>query len=318
MKKIFFMHEKNDDVALFLYKVITELFNEVEVVKNYFDCDICIIGTHPDDLSVNDFNILSSDKINFFVIGESSSWFKYFRRISFYENKDFLDKVYVIGMEKNFLQGKKFIELPYWKIHIDWFDSNSDLVSLSEIKNNKWKSKDKGVSASFVSSYKYWDLSNDFSNQYDPHLQPKQRYEYVENIKNNFINVEESFLKNIQPGVKNKLDFISNHLIHLPFENSVKSGYVTEKLFHGLVAGCINLYYGDESSTKYFNKDSFFIFSDHNSLLAQIEKIKDVYSSRKKIKEFLEIDPFLNNLEIDSFVNKIYLIVNDASIEGKM
>lgn len=312
MKKIFFMHEKNDDVALFLYKVITHLFNEVQVVKNYSDCDICIIGTHPDDLSVNDFNILSSEKINFFVIGESSSWFKYFRRISFYENKDFLDKVYVVGMEENFLQGKKFIELPYWKIHIDWFKENTDLISLSEIKNNKWKSKDKDTSASFVSSYKYWDLSNDFSNQYDAHLQPKQRYEYVENIKDNFINVEESFLKNIQPGVKNKLDFISNHLIHLPFENSVKGGYVTEKLFHGLVAGCVNLYYGDESSTKYFNKDSFFIFNDHDSLLTQIEKIKDVSSSRKKTKEFLEIDPFLNNLEIESFVNTIYLIVNKA------
>jgi hypothetical protein len=308
MKKIFFMHEKNDAVALFLYKVITNLFDKIEVVKNYSDCDICIIGTHPGNLSVNDFNILSSEKINFFVIGESSSWFKYFRRISFYQNKDFLDKVYVIGMEENFLQGKKFIELPYWKIHIDWFEDNKDLISLSEIKNNRWKSKNKDTSASFVSSYKYWNLNNDFSNQYNITLEPKQRYEYVENIKNNYINVEESFLKNIQPGIKNKLDFISNHLIHLPFENSVKDGYVTEKLFHGLVSGCINLYYGDNSSTKYFNKDSFFIFNDNESLSIQIEKIKEVCSSRKKTKEFLEIDPFLNNIEINNFINEVYLI----------
>jgi len=308
VKKIFLMHEKNDDVALFLYKVMVNLFNKVEVVKNYSECDICIIGTHPDDLSANNFNMLSSEKINFFVVGESSLWFKYFRRISFYQNKDFLDKVYVVGVAENFLQGKKFIELPYWKIHIDWFENSSDLISLNEIKNNKWRSKDKDMSASFVSSYKYWNLNNDFSNQYDINLEPKQRYRYVENIKNNFLNVEESLLKNIKPGVKGKLDFISNHLIHLPFENSVKSGYVTEKLFHGLVAGCVNLYYGDESSIKYFNKDSFFIFNDEESLFIQIEKIKDLCSSRKKIKEFLEIDPFLDNLEIENFMSEIYLI----------
>ena len=134
-------------------------------------------------------------------------------------------------------------------------------------------------------------------------------FNLFKNIKNSSINVEESFLKNIQPGVKNKLDFISNHMIHLPFENSVKDGYVTEKLFHGLISGCINLYYGDESSTKYFNKDSFFIFNDNESLIVQIEKIKDICSSRKKTKEFLEIDPFLNNLEIDNFMNEIYLIL---------
>ena len=310
--KIFLFHTlPRDPYVDLVIKVIENCFADIQMVYSYENCDVCIIGGFPEDLEKIELNFLLYEKINFFVIGESSEWFKYFRNLNVYKDKKFLNKVYVIGMEKDFLVGKKFINLPYWKSHIDWFKNNSNLISLNEIKNNKWKAKNKEMTATFISSYKYWDTN----------IMPAslQRYKYVEMLENNFLYINQPskeeiekrkpFIGEMGEGIRSKLDFISNYLVHLPFENAVVPGYVTEKLFHGLLSGSINLYYGHKNVENDFNKNAFFTFNDEESFFVEIEKIKSILSSKNKIQSFLQIDPFLDNINIDFFINEIYSIV---------
>ena len=41
-----------------------------------------------------------------------------------------------------------------------------------------------------------------------------------------------------------KREAISNYMFYLAFENSIETGYVTEKLFDGLIAGTVPIYLG--------------------------------------------------------------------------
>ncbi len=298
--KIFLFHTLFEDPYVnLIIKVIKNCSTDIQIIDNYENCDVCIIGLFAEDLEKINLNFLSDEKINFFVLGESSESFKFFRDLNIYKDKNFLNKVYVIGMEKDFLIGKKFINLSYWKSHIDWFEDNPNLISLNEVKNNKWKTKNKEMTATFISSYKYWNVNNNLL----------QRYKYVEMLKNNFLYINHPSSDEIGEGIRNKLDFMSNQLVHLPFENGIASGYVTEKLFHGLLSGSINLYYGHKDVENDFNKNAFFIFNDEESLFTEAEKIKSLVSSKDKIQSFLQINPFLDNMNIDFFINQIYDIV---------
>ena len=298
--KIFLFHTLFEDPYVnLIIKVIKNCSTDIQIIDNYENCDVCIIGLFAEDLEKIELNILSDEKINFFALGESSESFKFFRDLNIYKDKNFLNKVYVIGMEKDFLIGKKFINLSYWKSHIDWFEDNPNLISLNEVKNNKWKTKNKEMTATFISSYKYWNVNNNLL----------QRYKYVEMLKNNFLHINHPSSDEIGKGIRNKLDFMSNQLVHLAFENFIASGYVTEKIFHGLLSGSINLYYGHKDVENDFNKNAFFIFNDEESLFTEAEKIKSLVSSKDKIQSFLQINPFLDNMNIDFFINQIYDIV---------
>lgn len=59
----------------------------------------------------------------------------------------------------------------------------------------------------------------------------------------------------------------------LVMENTKKDGYVTEKLLHALLGGCLPIYYGSEDVYQIFREDSFIYFDVNNpeKALAQIE-----------------------------------------------
>jgi hypothetical protein len=55
----------------------------------------------------------------------------------------------------------------------------------------------------------------------------------------------------------NKLDILKNYRFNICFENSITDGYITEKLLEAKIAGCIPIYYGDDSVKFDFNEKCF-------------------------------------------------------------
>lgn len=66
-------------------------------------------------------------------------------------------------------------------------------------------------------------------------------------------------------GYNEKISFISNYQFNICPENADGPGYVTEKIFHAFMAGCIPVYYGSGNSPEptIINPEAI-VFYDHN------------------------------------------------------
>lgn len=77
-------------------------------------------------------------------------------------------------------------------------------------------------------------------------------------------------------GQKAKVEFYKEYKFALVVENSGSPGYVTEKLLHAKMAGCVPIYWGDSVVEKEFNQRAFIDvrkFSSLDSLLTHIKSL---------------------------------------------
>lgn len=93
------------------------------------------------------------------------------------------------------------------------------------------------------------------------------------------------------------LEWLNDYKFIISFENSFGNGYVTEKLFNGLCAGIVPIYWGDnQSAKKYFNSERFLCLEIGNNSEDEIKVgIDDV------IKRIIELD---TNDELYDNMNK--------------
>jgi hypothetical protein len=132
-------------------------------------------------------------------------------------------------------------------------------------------------------------------------------------------------------------NFLKQFKFILAFENSIDETYITEKIFHGLLAGIIPIYYGSKNITDYINKERILIIEDlsEKSILKVINKIqfllhnKHVYDEiiRKPIftnkKLFRTLDSIIvdsRNLLFNKFplINKAYCVCNEIYEKERM
>lgn len=93
-------------------------------------------------------------------------------------------------------------------------------------------------------------------------------------------------------GDVSKYDFFSTHQFTLSFENSQNMGYVTEKVLHAKIAGCVPLYWGS-LQTDDFVPHSFINLSGISSAEAVVDVIKKL-ESRPDLCEKIAATPILN------------------------
>ena len=82
-------------------------------------------------------------------------------------------------------------------------------------------------------------------------------------------------------GDVSKHKFLSLHRFHICFENSQSSGYITEKLIHSKMAGCVPIYWGDAGATDEFARESFINVSHLQTAEEVCEIIKNVESNEE-------------------------------------
>ncbi|MGB4595854.1 MAG: glycosyltransferase family 10 [Anaerolineaceae bacterium] len=91
---------------------------------------------------------------------------------------------------------------------------------------------------------------------------------------------------------KEKLAWMQNYKFSIVFENSEYPGYTTEKLFDGLQANTIPIYWGNPLVVKDFNTRAFINCHDYSDFQAVVEEVKRI-----------DADP---NLQL-SYLNEPYL-----------
>lgn len=73
-----------------------------------------------------------------------------------------------------------------------------------------------------------------------------------------------------------KIKLLEKYRYNICFENSIRSGYITEKLLEAKVAGCIPIYYGDNTVNTDFNDCSFINYYNYSSIDQLYNTIVDI------------------------------------------
>ena len=156
----------------------------------------------------------------------------------------------------------KNIRLPLWMLQIDWFNKKGYknpqyVIPLNDLKNNELMKKPKTKFCCMV------------FNSNSPH-----RWEILEKL-NKYKSVEcyGKPFNNWFYGEDVKLNVISDYKFNICFENSISSGYHTEKLIHAKTAGCLPVYWADNMCEKDFNTKSFLNLYNFKNLDDLVEKI---------------------------------------------
>lgn len=167
-----------------------------------------------------------------------------------------------LGFSKK-ASGPGYMRLPLWMMSIDWFGAdnnrlvNPKVMSLEAcIKPHKKQERDRFCA--FV-------VTNPGNPKRNAALDLFNTISRVDSAGRYMNNIGSDIFAGLGGGggeIK-KVEFLENYRWNITYENSMGEGYVTEKLFHAKVAGCLPVYWGDaEAAKEDFDGQGFIIAND--------------------------------------------------------
>lgn len=102
-------------------------------------------------------------------------------------------------------------------------------------------------------------------------------------------------LANNSKRIQCKVTELSDYKFTIAFENTLKRGYITEKLVEPLIAGSVPIYFGDSHSSNDFNPDSFIDVSKFSSFDETIDYLKFLDDNETEYLKYLN-SPIFNVL----------------------
>lgn len=269
---------------------LRENFSNVELTADNEEADVVfysIFGDSPYEIK--------KDKRNFLYVGESHQYIE--KTFSTQFNK-IIREVNLIGSDpKNDLALSNF-RFTEWMWQINWFNQSElvDTFLIKEIQNKRPNNLFKKNKAAFVS-------------RYSTHEWLSCRYNFIKQLELLGLSIDEfGFERYLAPGYRNKIKVLKRYKVQLPFENNISPGYVTEKLFHGLLAGGINIYYGDDAAKTDFNPNLFFHFKEASELPEIFNVVLNKVRDKKYLNSIRREPIFIRQPSVDKFIQHLYKI----------
>ena len=239
----------------------------VQYVKNVEDCDIMVCSVFGvADRTKNLLNICQQNNKKTVLISLEN-----FNRFTWI--KPFINQ-FTLSTGLNIIDGiENYIRIPYYV-----YANYENIYTSTKIENNKTKNicivanKPVQFRKDFIDLIKKYSLDIDCFGQ----------------LCNN---------SKIPGGYSGKLNTISNYYFNFCPENTYSSGYVTEKTYHAIYAGCIPIYWGDISCDKnFYNLDKFLIINkDFSNAEEIILTYADLINNKKRLNEISSMDGFSKN-----------------------
>lgn len=211
----------------------------------------------------------------------------------------------------NLVEDETHIRLPLWMLFLNWFDkdidktSNPQTLPIELAIQNTYKKFDDREDFSFVVS----NPSNELRNEVFLKLAEKYKVNSGGALYNNIGGQLHSLYGGGGGGDIAKHDFLQKHKFNICFENSKGDSYVTEKLLHAKLAGCVPIYWGAEEAAKDFNPDGFINVSDCVTSDKVVERISGILAKPELIKEMART-PALTTQRFLAAKNKLSLVAN--------
>ena len=250
-----FNYEEN-----FFISLLKEIYeNDIVVTNNINDCNLCLVAENYVPKEIN----RSKTKILTFMAEPKPVQYK--------------DGDYHLSFDPSRIDLKN-VRLPLWYIYINFYNLQNQknpipAILPEELQDNKW----------FNTSKKHFCIAP-FS------AIKKERVEFY-NLLNTY---KETYGFGLPFGNGDhdrnqlrKYDAICPFRFAMAFENTCKTGYVTEKFLQAKTAGCIPIYWGDSYVLHDFNPESFIYANHFSSIQECLEYVKYVDSNEdvyQKIK----------------------------------
>lgn len=191
--------------------------------------------------------------------------------------------------------GGRNFRLPHWYMYINWWGEPNfphAWVSVEDLTNN-WDPEEVYNRKEFCSIV----IGNPVRNRIQV-AQKLNEYKPVHGYGKVFGNYFNGC----------KVDLLKNYRYNICFENSITEGYVTEKLLEAKVAGCIPIYFGDDSASRDFNEKCYINYrkmSKPEDLLNRIIEIENDFTKFRELSshQLFNQTPDLNPLM--TFLRKI-------------
>jgi len=181
------------------------------------------------------------------------------------------------GFQQNPLLGRRSIRYPLWITYIDWWNRSSPVHPENLLATRHYEERPRFCN--FI-----YSAPSTFRAEFCLRL---SRYKPVDGLG--------AVLNTTGARVSNKLKAMRDYRFAIAFENALAHGYVTEKPFEALAAGCIPIYWGAREALSDFNPDAFIFAPDFESLDALAEYVSVVDQSPELQSKFLTAPIFPNN-----------------------
>jgi len=176
------------------------------------------------------------------------------------------------------VEDSRHIRLPIWQLFLDWFGT----AKPQRNPNGLPLALATSISPSTKSQYCAFVVSNPTNTERNTAFETLNKYKPVRSgglYKNNIGGPISALYGGGGGGDSAKHEFLKEHTFCICYENSVADGYVTEKLLHAKMAGCIPLYGGTDASIDF--DPSGYIHVKPGDDLVQIVKALETDPARR-------------------------------------
>ena len=196
----------------------------------------------------------------------------------FSEYSDHCIKDVDLSLGFDYLQIKNHMRFPLW---LTWFfDPTSDSKAI-EARVNKMANftYDFNVERKFCTLISRHD-NNGIRAEISDAINDIEPVAFAGAWRNNTTSLYEEFRDD-------KASFLRNYKFNICPENSNKSGYVTEKVFEAIEAGCIPVYWGSDNNPEpeVLNKDAILFYDGDKEALKR--KVSELHSDKMLYREFV-------------------------------
>jgi GR25 family glycosyltransferase involved in LPS biosynthesis len=209
-------------------------------------------------------------------------------------------------------EDEKHMRLPTWMTFIDWFSGSTTIPTDSQdnpilmplhyaTTSHSKAFKNRQEFCAFV-------VSNPICKERNEAFKAVNDYKRVHSGGALFNNIGGQLALKYPGGGSGDLSkhhFFSNHKFTISFENSQASGYITEKVLHSKMAGCIPIYWGDKDTDTDFTSNSFINLSNIGDKPEKIVEIIKMLESNPDMCEKIANTPILDKTKKQKALNII-------------
>lgn len=225
-------------------------------------------------------------------------------------------------------QDEKHIRIPTWATFIDWFSGSKELPSSSNdnpiripihfaMTTHPLPFDSRKDFCAFV-------VSNPVCNFRNETFKALNIYKPVNSGGGLYNNIGGQLALKYPGGGCgdiSKHHFFTNHKFTISFENSKASGYITEKLLHAKMAGCVPLYWGDSDAHLDFVQESFINLSNFHTtddIVQVVKKLEENPALLSKIAATPILDEQKKNAtlaQISKMAKKLISLANNITVQ---